>query len=92
MNALSRFGMLLISASAIGILLLKLFNYTKWFTNTWFYTDLTALSVLFGVVVAIAVVLVLNSAMKNIWIIIITFFAVLLFMYLLIGPAYMGGI
>lgn len=42
MNALSKFGFLLTSASSIGIVVLKILVRYHLFLNTWLYTDLSA--------------------------------------------------
>jgi hypothetical protein len=91
MNPLSRFGFLLLSASAVAIILLKIFTHFGWFVGSWLYTDLTAFTVLFGFVVAISMVLVLNGALRSIYTILIVFFIVLALMYLFIDPIYLEG-
>jgi len=63
MNVLSKFGFLLITASAIGIFILKFLTDYRLFTNTWLYRDLSALAVLFGFIVAIAVIFILSPLM-----------------------------
>ena len=35
------------------------------FLGKWFYTDLSALAILFGVIVSIAVILIVSQTMKN---------------------------
>ena len=92
MNALSRFGLLLMSGSAIGILVLKALVKYHLFTNTWLYTDLSSLAVMFGFIVAIAVVLLLNPFMKNLLILLVVFFFTLVLVYLFIVPVYLEGI
>lgn len=92
MNALSKFGFLLISASSIGILILKILTGHHLFTDTLFYSDLSALAVLFGFIVAIAVILILSPFMKNIFVLIATFVLVLVLVYIFIVPVYIAGV
>lgn len=92
MNVLSKFGFLLITALAIGILILKLLTDHHLLMNTWLYTDLSALAVLFGFIVAIAVIFIFSPLMKNLFLLLITFVLVLVMMYLFIAPAYLGGV
>ncbi len=92
MNALSRFGLLLMSGSAIGILVLKGLVKYHLFANTWFYTDLSSLAVMFEFIVAIAVILLLNLFMKNLLILLVVFFFTLVLVYLFIVPVYLESI
>ena len=92
MNALSRFGLLLISGSAIGILVLKGLVKYHLFMNTWLYTDLSALAILFGFIFAIAIILLLNPVMWNFIILGLTFLISLFLVYVFIVPVYLAGI
>lgn len=91
MNALSKFGFFLISASSIGILILKILTGHHLFTDTLFYRDLGALAALFGFIVAIAVILILSPVMKSFILLLITFVLVLVVVYIFIVPAYVAG-
>ena len=92
MNVLSKLGFLLITASAIGILILKLLTDHHLFIDTWLDADLSALAILFGFIVAIAVIFIASPLMKNIFLLLMTFVLVLVAMYLFIAPAYLGGV
>lgn len=92
MNALSKFGFLLTSASSIGIVVLKTFVKYHLFLNTWLYTDLSALAILFGFIVSIAVILMLSPIMKNFIVLIITFILTLGLVYAFIVPVYLVGV
>ena len=92
MNALSRFGLLLISGSAIGILVLKGLVKYHLFLNTWLYTDLSSLAIMFGFIVAIAVILLLNPFMKNLLILLAVFLFTLGLVYVFIVPVYLEGV
>ncbi len=92
MNALSRFGLLLISGSAIGILVLKGLVKYHLFLNTWLYTDLSSLAIMFGFIVAIAVILLLNPFMKNLLILLAVFLFTIGLVYVFIVPVYLEGV
>ena len=92
MNVLSRFGLLLISGSAIGILVLKGLVKYHLFMNTWLYTDLSSLAIMFGFIVAIAVILLLNPIMKNLLILLAVFLFTLGLVYVFIVPVYLEGV
>lgn len=91
MNALSRFGFLLLTGSAIAIILLKIFTHFSLFTGSVIMTDLTAFSILFSVFVALAVIFIFNGVLKNIIMILIVFVLVLVLMYF-IAPIYLVGV
>ena len=91
MNALSRFGFLLLTGSAIAIILLKIFAHLSLFTGSVIMTDLTAFSILFSVFVALAVIFIFNGVLKNIIMILIVFVLVLVLMYF-IAPIYLVGV
>lgn len=92
MNALSKFGFLLISGSSIGIIILKILVKYQLFIGTWLYTDLSALAVLFGFIFAIAIILLLNPVMRNFIIFGLTFLISLFLVYTLIVPVYLIGV
>jgi hypothetical protein len=92
MNALSKFGFLLTSASSIGIVILKTLVRYRLFLNTWLYTDLSALAILFGFIVSIAIVLMLSPIMKNFIVLLITFILTLGLVYAFIVPVYLVGV
>ena len=91
MNALSKFGFFLTSASSIGIVILKKLVRYRLFLNTWLYTDLSALAILFGFIVSIAIVLMLSPIMKNFIVLLGTFLLTLVFVYVFIVPIYLVG-
>lgn len=91
MNALSKFGFFLTSASSIGIVILKTLVRYRLFLNTWLYTDLSALAILFGFIVSIAIVLMLSPIMKNFIVLLGTFLLTLVFVYVFIVPIYLVG-
>ena len=92
MKALSRFGLLLISGSAFGILVLKGLVKYHLFMNTWLYTDLSSLAIMFGFIVAIAVILLLNPFLKNLLILLVVFVLTLVLVYIFIVPVYLEGV
>ena len=92
MNALSKFGFLLISGSSVGIIILKILVKYQLFIGTWLYTDLSALAVLFGFIFAIAIILLLNPVMRNFIILGLTFLISLFLVYMFIVPVYLMGV
>lgn len=92
MNALSKFWFLLTSASSIVIVVLKTLVRYHLFLNSWLYTDLSALAILFGFIVSITVILMLSQIMKNFIVLLITFLLTLGLVYAFIVPVYLVGV
>ena len=92
MHGLSRFGLYLLTFFSACILALKIITKEHWFVHTWVYTDLTAVAVLFALLVSMAFVMIIGPYVQRALLISIFFLFTFVIVYFMIAPVYIGGV